>query len=259
MTDNIPYVITEAHPDYKRPWFNQRFGSINETLKDTFFVKKIAEFIYDNTDIDDIITLDFIEKFWKNYYQDSFMGNPPWEANIFVNGEWVSICPTNIEILEYFQQINTKLNNDNEDKISTIYEDDKEYNDNEFSKEDDEEYIDYNFSEEEIQIQNDMKQYVNNELDATDLELLTTLGDIEQLIYILNKCILNISSNKYNSNKEIFYKFFNTILKCTQKDIDKTTEKIKNKNNAKLQLKMNNLMNLRNSLLVYNTIYNSFK
>ena len=40
MSVKIPYVISEAHPDYKRPHLNQEFSSIDENLKDTFLLRK---------------------------------------------------------------------------------------------------------------------------------------------------------------------------------------------------------------------------
>ena len=241
MSTKIPYIISEAHPDYKRPWLNQEFGSINETLKDTFFIEKITEFICSRISSNNIVSVDCIQKFWENFYDDTYMCNLPWEAKIFINEKWVSVCPTNIEIFEYIQEL--KSGDNAEEKMNC--------------DDDDEEYIDYEFTEEDIKIQNEMKQYIDTELDAPDLEVLTSLSDIEQIIYILNKCILNISSDKYNSNREIFYKFFNIISKCTQKDIDKTIEKMKNNDNEKLRLKMNNLMNLHSSLLEYKKVYHN--
>jgi hypothetical protein len=40
MTTKIPYVISEAHPDYKRPFLSQDFGTIDADLKDTFLLRR---------------------------------------------------------------------------------------------------------------------------------------------------------------------------------------------------------------------------
>lgn len=108
MTAKIPYVISKAHPDYKRPYVSQKFGAIDETLIDTFFVKKAAEFIYERTDEEDIESVEDIEFFWDNYYNESYMSNAPWDARIFINGEWKNVCPTSDKIFEYIQQIKSK-------------------------------------------------------------------------------------------------------------------------------------------------------
>ncbi len=34
----IPYVISEAHPDYKRPSLDQDFGVVKEEEMDTYFL-----------------------------------------------------------------------------------------------------------------------------------------------------------------------------------------------------------------------------
>lgn len=238
MSVNIPYVISEAVS-----YYNQELGSINEKIKDTFFVEKKAKFIYVRRSSCDIVSVNCIKKIWENLNNNSYLGNPPWKANIFINGEWVSVTPSDIEIFEYIQRIKSGLNNDKE-----------EINDN---SEDVEEYGDYEFTEEETNIQYEMKQYMESELDNSDLEMLSSINDIEQIIYMLNKCIKNIFSEKYKSKKELFYKFFNIISKYTEKDINETNEKMKNNNDEKLRLKMDNLMNLYSSILEYKNIYNN--
>ena len=105
MSLKIPYVISEAHPDYKIPWLDQQFGTIDQDLKDTFFVEKAAEFIFDRIDSEDIESVDDIQKFWNNFYDDSYMNNAVWDARIFINGKWKNVCPTNIEIFECIQRI----------------------------------------------------------------------------------------------------------------------------------------------------------
>ena len=97
MLSKIPYVISEAHPDYKRPYLFDNFGSIDENIIDTFFVETVSEFILDRKDINTISSITDIEDFWNYYYQEYYMENAPWTAMIFINGNWKSITPSNIE------------------------------------------------------------------------------------------------------------------------------------------------------------------
>ncbi len=212
MSLKIPYVISESHPDYKRPWLDQQFGTIDQDLKNTFFVEKAAEFIFDRIDSEDIESVDDIQKFWDNFYDDSYMDNAAWDARIFINGEWENICPTNVEIFECIQRIKSgEMKITKEEPI--VSTDDEEID-----------FEDYEFTEEEEKVQEEMKKYMESELDKSDLESMSKMNNNEQIIYVLNKCMLNISSDKYKSNRELFYKFLNIILKYTEKDIAKTTE-----------------------------------
>ena len=112
MTTKIPYVISEAHPDYKRPYLLQKFGTVDENLINTFFIEKAAEFIYDRTNDDDIETVDNITCFWENYFNEYFMDNPPWDAKIFINGDWENVFPSNVEIFECLNIMKTAEEND---------------------------------------------------------------------------------------------------------------------------------------------------
>ena len=249
MTTKIPYVISEAYPDYKRPSLEQHFGTIDEQLIGTFFVEKAAEFIYERTDMDDHQTVDDIKSFWENYFDEYYMDNSPWDARIFINGEWENVCPSNVEIFECLNRMRTVEKN-------------KEDEENEEESEEsncEEGLLDWDFTDEEKEIQEEMKKYMETELDKSDLELMSTMNSTEQIIYLLNKCLLNISSEKYKSNQDLFYKFLNIILRFTEKDIAVTTEEMTKNHDEKISLKLNYLMNIYGSLLEYKTIYNSLQ
>lgn len=245
MTTKIPYVISEAHPDYKRPCLAQHFGTIEEQLIGTFFVEKAAEFIYERTDMDDHQTVDDIVNFWDNYFDECYMDNSPWDARIFINGEWKNVCPSNIEIFECLNRMRTAEKN----------EEDKEEESEESNCE--EEFLDWELTDEEQEIQEKMKEYMESELEKTDLELMSKMNQTEQIIYVLNKCMLNISSNKYKENRELFYKFLNIILRFTERDIAVTTEEMEKNHDENLSLKLSYLMNVYGSLLEYKTIFNN--
>jgi hypothetical protein len=250
MSFKIPYVISEAHPDYKRPYLFDNFGAIDENMIDTFFVETVSEFILDRKDISTISSITDIEDFWNYYYQEYYMENAPWTAMIFIEGKWKSITPSNIEIFECIKRIKNEENRENEEK------DEKQIlNDNKIE----EDIVNFKFTSEEEEIKQKMKEFVESELDKSDLEILSKMNNAEQMIYILNKCFLLISSEKYKANQELFYGFFNIILRCTEKDISLTTEKMEKNYDEETSLKLNYLMNIHASLLEYKNIFNILK
>ena len=99
----IPYVISEAHPDYKTPSLEQEFGLVNEEEIQTCFLDRICNFILDRTDEDDIKCQYDVEKFFDNFYDEYYMRNSPWEAVVFINGEWENMTPSNEKIWEHIQ------------------------------------------------------------------------------------------------------------------------------------------------------------
>jgi hypothetical protein len=247
MSTKLPYVISEAYPDYKRPSLEQHFGTIDEQLIGTFFVEKAAEFIYERTDMDDHQTVDDIVNFWENYFDEYYMDNSPWDARIFINGKWENVCPSNLEIFECLNRMRTVEKNEEDKKDKEDSEEDSE-----------EELLDWDLSDEEREIQKKMQAYMESELEKQDLELLATMNNTEQIIYILNKCMLNISSDKYKENRELFYKFLSIILRFTEKDIALTTEEMEKNHDDQLSLKLNYLMNIYGSLLEYKNIFHNF-
>jgi hypothetical protein len=245
MTTKIPYVISEAHPDYKRPCLLEDFGTIDENLKDTFFVQKAVEFIYDRTDIDDIKSVDDISQFWENYYDEYYMDNLPWDARIFINGKWENVSPSNIEIFACINRM--KIADKNE-------EDSKEENE----EEDEDLFNQIELTVEEQEIHDKMRDYMQTEIDSSDFEIMSKMNQLEQTIYVLNKCMLNISSDKYKQNRELFHKFLMTILRMTEQDISLTTEEMEKNYDEKSSLKLNYLMNIYGSLLEYKKNFNNY-
>ena len=62
----IPYVISEAHPDYKRPWINNIHGIIGLDKMTEFFLEEVAIFILDRTNIERLKSEHDITNFWIN-------------------------------------------------------------------------------------------------------------------------------------------------------------------------------------------------
>jgi hypothetical protein len=125
MTNKIPYVISQAFPDHKRPYLSQEFGTIEENEIDLFFIEEVSEFILEREYINTINDIDDINLFWKNYYDEYYMDNLPWEATIFIHGKWKSVTPTN-EVI--FQHINAIKNGDKNRKQLITIIDNEEFN-----------------------------------------------------------------------------------------------------------------------------------
>ena len=249
MTPNIPYVISEAHPDYKRPYLLQDFGVVDEKLIDTFFVEKVVEFIYDRNG-EDIKSVDDISNFWYNYFDEYYMDNSPWDALIFINGEWKNVTPTDIEIFECFQRMKKEQEQLEQEQLELELEEEEE--------DKNEEGIAFELTDEEEILQKNMKNFLETELEKSDFEAMTKMNKNEQMIFIMNKCLLNISSEKYKSNRELLHGFLNMILKYTQQEISGLTEKMIENHSDKTSEYLGHLMNVYASLLEYNTIFNNF-
>lgn len=253
MSVKIPYVISEANPDYKRPYLHQEFGTIDEKLKDTFFIEKVAEFICDRCDYHNIQSVNDINDFFDQFYDDYYMENSPWEAKMCINGDWECVNPANIEVFESIQRMKKEIETETDNTSAS----ENESASNKESSDYEEELLNMEFTDEEKLIQMQMKEYMESELEQSELEEMSTMNQTEQIIYILSKCMLNISSNKYKKNRELFYKFLNIILRITETDISLTTEEMTKNHDEKISLKLNYLMNVYNSLLIYKNIYNN--
>jgi hypothetical protein len=221
MTTKIPYIISEAHPDCKRSYLHQDFGVVDKNMVDKYFIEKLSIFICDNYNEENIHSVEDIENFFNNYYNEFCMNNEVWKAMIFVDNEWKCVNPSNNDVFEYIKSMKIK----------------------------EEDY-------EELFIR--MEEYIKPELDKCELKLMETMNYFEQVVFILNKCISTINLNKLKKNKELFYGFTNAILKLIEEEISNVTEELKKTNNEKGSLKLNYLMNMYKSVLDYKNILNSF-
>ena len=122
-TELIPYVILEAHPDWKRPYVLPEFGMIQEEKLKDFLLEKLVEFVYDRIDIENLNNVDDINNFWEHYYDDSYMNNSPWEATAIIDGIWDNVNPSNEDLFnalikeknKYYISSDDNDNNDNND------------------------------------------------------------------------------------------------------------------------------------------------
>ena len=242
MTDKIPFIISEACPDYKRPCVIQQFGTCYKSEIPDYFVNKVAEFIFERSVPDAINDLEGIEDFWKQYYSEYYIDNPPWDANAFIDNKWVNITPTDEEILERIQKLilweaeDIERDCDKQDELS--YEEEKDENL-------------YKLSNEDKLVIDKMKEYFEKE----GLQVLESEDTNEQVISTLNKFILNTNIEKFNENKELLDNFINTMTRCIEKDIEKITCDLEVTHNEENSQRLKKIMDLYGSLLEYKNNY----
>jgi len=97
----IPYIVETAHPDYKRPYVSvatkQTTADKLETdLNDAYFKALVNELCYD---YEGPITQESLDKFFDNYYRETYMDNSPVSIMYFMDGEWLYFHQPPIEIL----------------------------------------------------------------------------------------------------------------------------------------------------------------
>lgn len=101
----IPYVMSIACPDYKRPFLRQRFGSGTLPNIKEIITKYILDNIYhylENTKGE--VTVEKIKNIYETeFWSDSYMSNNPWSAMAFINGLWQDITPTFEEIFKLYK------------------------------------------------------------------------------------------------------------------------------------------------------------
>ena len=236
----IPYVISEANPDYKRPYLCQDFGVVKEEEMATYFLQKICEFILDRIDIESLKCCHDIENFFENFYDEYFMMNSPWEAVIFRNGEWENMTPSSEEIWGHIQLL--KLD---KEKVQ-----DNETTEEKFEKD---EEINLTESDNEILAKlNDFFTELLNEMTTTPeiIENFKNMNQYQKFSFLFN----NVTPKKYSENKELFHKFLNISIKLMKKDIENISEKLESKHDDELSEQLEQLLYvLSNAMLVKET------
>jgi len=213
----IPYVISEAHPDYKRPWLSQDFGVVVQEEIETYFLDRVCNFILERTHPDNLKSEYHIQNFFNSFYEDSFMSNSPWNAMVFINGEWEDMTPCNEKIWEHIQLM--KLH-EKEDKQNEEIEQNTE--NEQFEK------SDFELSEKEKDVLKQLKDFFEKMLKEKPLppehiESLQKLTELQQLSALFN---IYLTNENYNQNKYLFQGFLNLSVKIIQKDIDIITKKM---------------------------------
>ncbi len=224
----IPYVISEARPDNKRPCICQDFGVVQEDKLNEYFLDKVCEFILERTDIDSIKCCQNIENFFYHYYDEDYMDNVPWQVVVFINGKWQDMTPQIDSIWEYIQMLKMQ-----EEKVEYQEEHIEEHIE---EKEEDQ----LNLDNEEKETMRKLREYFEKlvEDDPLIYETFQDMNQIEQLTFLFSK----ITPDKYQSNKRMFHDFINLCVKMIQKDIQIITSKLEIEHNEILSEQLKQVM-----------------
>lgn len=225
----IPYVISEAYPDYKHPCLHQDFGVINEDEIETYFLDRISNFVLDRTGHDDL-NLQDINDFFDNYFEEYFMMNSPWSAMIFRNGEWENVTPSNDKIFGHIKLIKLQQQEDNEK--------------NEHQQEEEEQEEEFELEEDEKILLAKMKDFFEkmlqeNPLPPEHIESLKNLTELERLSSLFN---IYLTPDNYNKNKYLFQGFLNLCIKFIQKSIEIITKKMETDESEELHKQLSHTL-----------------
>lgn len=233
----IPYVISEAYPDYKCPSVEHDFGIVEEQEMETYFLDKISNFVLDRTGDDDL-NLQDINDFFDNYFQEYFMMNPPWSAMVFRNGEWENVTPSNDKIWGHIQLI--KLHEKENMEKQEIKENNEKEEYNEKKENINEPDKEYQLEEEEKLILVKIRKFFEEMLKEKPLtpqhiESLEKLTDLDRLSALFN---IYLTPDNYNKNKYLFQGFLNLCIKFIQKEIELITKKMETDDSKELYEKL---------------------
>ena len=97
----IPYIVETAHPDYKRPYVSvatkqTTANQLETALIDAYYDALVNELYYQK---EGPMTQESLDKFFENYYSETYMDNAPLSIMYFMNGEWRYFDQPSIEIL----------------------------------------------------------------------------------------------------------------------------------------------------------------
>lgn len=251
----IPYVISEAYPDYKRPSVEHDFGVVEEQEMETYFLDKISNFVLDRTGDDDL-NLQSINDFFDNYFEEYFMMNAPWSAMIFRNGEWENVTPSNDKILGHIKLLKLQEQEDIQqediDKKETQENNEKEENNENNEKECD------ILDEKDKLILTNIKFFFEKMLEEKPLtpeqiENLQKMNQIEQLSSLFN---IYLTIENYKENEHLFKDFLNICLKFLQKDIELITKKMENEESDELSIRLKNALEVYSSTILIKQSFN---
>jgi hypothetical protein len=102
-SDIIPYTVETAHPDYKRPCVSVKHSQTTrekmiDDLNEAYFNALVDELYYD-CEYHGEFTQENLDKFFDNYYSETYMDNSPLSVSYFVDGEWHYFDQPHIEVL----------------------------------------------------------------------------------------------------------------------------------------------------------------
>ena len=217
----IPYVISVAYPDYKRPCVEHDYGIVKEEEMETYFSDEVSKFVLERTGNDDL-SLQDINEFFDNYFEEYFMMNAPWSAMVFRNGEWENATPSNDQIWGHIRllKLQEKEDKEKEEEETTLEHEEK------FEIEEDEKLI-------LIKMREFFEKMLKEKpLPPQHIESLQKFTELEQLSALFN---IYLTTDNYNENKYLFQGFLNLSVKFIQKDIEQLTKKMETDESEELR------------------------
>jgi len=108
----IPYIIVEIYTSTdKRVHIHHNYGVIEEEIRESYFVKKCAEFVQEKSSakagtqwpgepcvMEWEISVSDIEAFWQKGHS--------WKSLSFVEGEWMPYVPSTLYLFRYLRELN---------------------------------------------------------------------------------------------------------------------------------------------------------
>lgn len=222
----IPYVISEAYPDKKKPGLRQDFGVVEEENMAYFFLEKVCCFIYYHSDINQFNTLSDVDNFLdRGYYKDCEMHNPPWEAHVFKDNEWINIIPCHDDIFDQILLIKKR----DEEEEKKIKDNANEKKDSKPKKE--KRDISGELSEDEKDTLLKISEFFDrmlkqSPLSASQISDLEKMSELEKFSTLLT---IFITQENYENNKELFKKFLSLLVKFMNKDVQIIVQKMESR------------------------------
>jgi len=243
----IPFVISEACPDYKRPYLLQDFGTVKEEEMHTYFLERICFFILDRIDKDSITCAFDIEEFFGNYYNEYYMDNSPWDAMVFRNGDWENVNPSYESIWEQIQLMKSEDAETEDSEVDDANVDDANVDDSKEVKDDASFTKIYDvFVDQMEQI---IKELLNNTIITPEMMLeIQDMSYTQRLYYILSK-IQTINPEQYNVNKTIFHNFLNLTVILCKEDIQHLSLQLQKEHDDEVADQLTRIINLYNSII----------
>lgn len=220
----VPYVISTAYPDYKTPYLHQEFGICQIVNVRKLLIDKCVEFILEmmSYKYEKIQTVNDVQFFFNNYYEECYMDNYPWEAVIFADGEWCHIIPSDQELFDRIQILKKKELENNKSEIdddnNVNDDDDNDYDDDLHVSEEDKEFFKNFYGK--------LKEASNYKDDDETLSI-----ELKQKKFI--KHIQTVLNEKFvENNKEISKQFIEKTANYLDKEIEVKSLELEEKINS---------------------------
>lgn len=213
-TMTVPYVIMITYPgDHAK----QYFGSTKEDKLNDLILNTICEFILEYQDIHSIDSSEDITNFIETYYTGYYVENMPWETHAYVENDWKHHVPSTEEIVNHIMKMKTGM-------ISMPVQ-----------KMDEEPLPPLQSNSQHVLLRPDLTngekeiifemmlfvdEYLDDYLDECNENNFNEMNDLEQIVFIVDKLLLNSDKKEYPIDTKLFNEFSDIILKCVIRNIE---------------------------------------